>query len=47
LTDQNSEREERCWKETALATLQERGEQTYLKEFLAEVKDRLLPLLSK
>jgi len=47
LTNQNSEREERCWKETALATLQKRGEQTYLKEFLAEVKDRLLPLLLK
>ena len=47
LTNQNSEREERCWKETALATLREQGEQTYLKEFLAEVKDRLPPLLSK
>lgn len=47
LTDRNSEREERCWKETSLAELQKRGEQTYLKDFLAEVGERLLPLLSK
>src|SRR5262249_27987975 len=46
LTDQNSEREERCWKETALALLQARGRQTYLEEFLAEVRERLLPLLT-
>jgi hypothetical protein len=47
LTDQNSEREERCWKETPLVVLQARGRQTYLEEFLAEVRERLLPLLTK
>ncbi len=47
LTNQNSEREERCWKETALGLLRARGRQTYLEEFLAEVSERLLPLLAK
>jgi hypothetical protein len=47
LTNQNSEREERCWKETALSILQARGRQTHLEEFLAEVRERLLPLLTK
>jgi hypothetical protein len=47
LTNQNSEREERCWKETALSILQARGRQTHLEEFLSEVRERLLPLLTK
>jgi hypothetical protein len=48
LTGQNFSREERCWKETPLNKLEACGEQTtYLKEFLAEVREHLLPLLSR
>lgn len=47
LTNQNAEREEQCWKETALSILQARGRQTHLEEFLGEVRERLLPLLTK
>jgi hypothetical protein len=47
LTDGNHEREEKCWKDTALATLRERGEETMLKNYLDEVESSLLPLFSK
>lgn len=38
------EREQECWLETDLDTLQERGQETGLAEFLEEVETRLLPL---
>jgi hypothetical protein len=47
LTNQDSERERQCWAGTPLATLRERGEATYLKDYLDEIKTRLLPLLVK
>jgi len=45
LTGGDFNREQRCWAETTLAILRERGEKTYLKEFLDEVKGPLLLLL--
>lgn len=39
----SEDRERRCWEETDLATLWERGEETGLRAFLTEVKERLLP----
>jgi hypothetical protein len=47
LTGGNYEREEKCWKDTPLSTLRERGVETHLREFLDETKNRLLPLFSK
>ena len=47
LTGGNHDREEKCWTETPLAMLRERGEQTLLKDFLEEAKAALLPLFSK
>lgn len=40
----SEDRERRCWEEADLATLRERGEETGLRAFLTEVKERLLPL---
>ena len=40
----SEDRERRCWEETDLATLWERGEETGLRAFLPGVKERLLPL---
>jgi hypothetical protein len=44
---ESRERKEKCWTQTPLSTLRERGAATYLNAFLDEVKERLLPLLSK
>lgn len=41
------DREERCWAQTPLETLRERSAETGLREFLDEVKDRLVPRLVK
>ncbi len=38
-------REHRCWAEVGLDILRTRGENTYLRHFLDEVKEKLLPLL--
>ena len=46
LTGNSGEREAQCWLETPLATLRKYGVETYLKEFLNEIADRLLPLFS-
>jgi hypothetical protein len=46
LTGGNWEREQQCWDQTDLSILHERGTETYLTEFLDEVKDRLLPLIA-
>jgi hypothetical protein len=47
LTGGSRDREEKCWTQTPLATLRERGEQTLLKDFLEEARATLLPLFSK
>jgi hypothetical protein len=44
LTDEDFEREERCWREAPLDRLRERGAYNGLGTFLDEVKDRLVPL---
>lgn len=46
LTDGLIEREHRCWQDTDLATLKERGQTTGLTDYLNEVEDYLLPLLT-
>ncbi|RKH06884.1 hypothetical protein D7V97_22025 [Corallococcus sp. CA053C] len=45
LTSGNSERELECLRETPLETLQSRGEQVRLTRFLAEVRERLVPVV--
>lgn len=47
LTNDRFEREEKCWSETRLETPGQRGRKTYLAEFLDEVKEKLLPLLTR
>lgn len=45
LSEGDPYRESRCWCETALATLQERGTTNGLADFLGEVRGRLAPLI--
>ncbi len=45
LTKDSYEREKKCWRETALEILEERGEATGLRDYLEEV--RVLPLLKR
>jgi len=47
LTDGSREREERCWTETPLSLLRERGAETNLKTYLTEIQESLLPLFSR
>lgn len=42
LTNDDYAREKQCWQETPLDILRERGENTYLRHYLDEVKERLL-----
>jgi hypothetical protein len=46
LTQNDGEREARCWQETPLSTLRARGEKTLLANYLHEVKAKLLPLFN-
>lgn len=46
LTNDLYERQERCWTETPLDVLRQRGKATYLAEFLDDVEKKLLPLLT-
>ncbi|MEP7342236.1 MAG: hypothetical protein ABI977_31190 [Acidobacteriota bacterium] len=46
LTAGIGEREEKCWAETSLTILRERGVETYLNAYLEEIRERLLPLFS-
>jgi hypothetical protein len=46
LTGDNWERQRRCWKETSLQELKDRGEENGLADFLDEVKIHLVPLIS-
>ncbi|MGH9753175.1 MAG: hypothetical protein ACREA2_10360 [Blastocatellia bacterium] len=47
LIGESRERKEKCWTDTPLTILRERGEATYLNTYLIEVEERLLPLLTK
>lgn len=47
LTGNDRERETPCWMETAWPVLRERGEKSGLAGFLQEVKDRLVPLVTR
>lgn len=46
LTDNDDERKRRCWSATKLDTLSQRGKETKLANFLADVEAHFLPLLS-
>ena len=43
LTGGDPERERRCWRDTALSILHDRGAHNGLADYLAEVRDRLAP----
>ena len=45
LSTGDTERERRCWRETALSVLRERGAENGLAGYLTEVHDRLVPLI--
>ncbi len=45
LSGNDRERECRCWRETALPTLRERGGENGLAAYLREVRERLAPLI--
>ena len=47
LTGESYEREQPCWRETTLELLKERGEATGLRDYLEEVRVRLLPLMKR
>jgi hypothetical protein len=46
LTGGDRGREQRCWQETDLDVLQKRGTATGLTDYLAEVKERLSPMIA-
>ncbi|HUY33119.1 MAG TPA: hypothetical protein VMV69_10080 [Pirellulales bacterium] len=46
LTDGDHNRERRCWRETPLEVLRDRGKHNGLADYLAEVEQRLAPLIS-
>ncbi len=47
LTDGNYDRERRCWKETSLDVLRQRGKENGLADYLHEVRERLAPLIGR
>lgn len=42
----DSDREKECWQVTALSVLKERGAENGLRDYLREVKERLVPLIT-
>jgi hypothetical protein len=46
LTAGNRERERRCWVDTRLTVLRDRGQQNGLADYLKDAKDRLVPLIA-
>jgi hypothetical protein len=46
LTDNSGERQKECWQVTSLAVLRERGEENGLRDYLDEVKQLLVPLIT-
>lgn len=47
LTGSDPDREASCWQETDLAVLAERGQRTGLADYLDEVRDRWVPVVTK
>lgn len=47
LTGDDRGREEQCWKETPLDTLRARGELTGLRDYLEELEQHLVPLITR
>ena len=47
LTGDSYAREQACWRETSLELLKKRGEKTGLRDYLEDVKARLLPLFKQ
>ena len=45
LTGDSVEREQRCWLETPLATLRERGQENGLADYLSEITSKVAPLI--
>ena len=45
LTDNNRLREQKCWEETSLELLRQRGENTGLTDYLNEIEERLTPII--
>jgi len=43
LTDSNLDRESACWRETALDTLRQRGQENGLADYLTDVQEKLVP----
>jgi hypothetical protein len=46
LTDGDWDRQRKCWMATSLAVLEARGQGNGLKDYLGEVRDRLVPLIT-
>jgi len=46
LTDGDWNRQRKCWMATSLAVLEARGQGNGLKDYLGEVRDRLVPLIT-
>jgi hypothetical protein len=46
LTGDNWERQQQCWRTTSLELLRERGEENGLTEYLDEIKQHLVPLIT-
>lgn len=47
LCGDDHDRERQCWHDTSLATLRQRGADNGLADYLAEVRDRLAPLIGR
>ena len=45
LADDNRLREQKCWEETSLELLRQRGENTGLTDYLNEIEERLKPII--
>lgn len=46
LTEGSLERQQKCWRETELSMLEQRGDANGLRDYLAEVKEKLIPLIT-
>jgi hypothetical protein len=47
LTGNERFREQKCWEETSLEVLQQRGQNTGLKAYLQEIQQRMIPIIVK
>lgn len=46
LTDGDIERQQRCWRESNIEVLEQRGQENGLRDYLDEVKSTLVPMIS-